>query len=631
MAINPLDWQKGNIPAVQTGQVSNPLSGLGGFLGGVATNVGNWLGGAAKPAPIQAQNISTNPFNNTQASSPNPLSFASKGNIQPYSQPIQTPQVSVPNMGATPAYAATTPQVYAPQNNNQQTGPSSDTSYKGVPVDYSGDVASQMAAIDSSLNKPQKYTVDTGNTYGSNMLSGAANQQTLQDMLNQKSQDLTSGGSGLSPSDKLMQEIYNAKQYSPEETAALQNYADASAQINAKTLAMKQKTKALMEGGSITKEQAANNIAETERVANAELANLAVQQSSAALNLDVFGRVRANQLGAYQTLFDMQKGSLTLSPGQGLYSATGQQVAGAAGIAPQITTLAEQLYSQSLTTGNTMMNPQTGQPDFGAYLQQASQLTGLPLPAGTAQPSYGTQSGVVSQGQGTPAGVYGSQGYGDIGKIPSGLQKYVVQAPLSDQSSENLSFIQADKVPDALKQTMKSYAANAGIPFLDGDGTKAVYAAQQILNVVDAAKALSIRQLSKGTSGRVTNSMKAWANNFLQFNPDLSNFAQLADAASKATTALAGGQGSGFRMNMPIIEVAIGNLPKAGDSQEYALTKADALATQIINGLKPVFPGVSTSNYGQLLNSTGQTGATKTSGSNIIQTKVGAVDNSWFN
>ena len=212
--------------------------------------------------------------------------------------------------------------------------------------------------------------------------------------------------------------------------------------------------------------------------------------------------------------------------------------------------------------------------------------------------------GQTSSGTGT----YGSSGYGNLNVIPPTLQKYVISTPLSDTQSSNLSFVQDEKVPTALKETMKNYADQAGIPYLDSDGTKAFYAAQQILNVVDAAKALSVRNLSDGVGGRITNSMAAWANNFLQFNPDISNFAQLKDAASKATTALAGGQGSGFRMNMGIIEAATANLPTANDNLSTALVKADALATQIINGLKPVFPGVTSSTYGALLG--GQSGGT---------------------
>jgi hypothetical protein len=115
-------------------------------------------------------------------------------------------------------------------------------------------------------------------------------------------------------------------------------------------------------------------------------------------------------------------------------------------------------------------------------------------------------------------------------------------------------------------------------------------AAQQIIDVVNSAEALSIRNLKSGVGGKIADSALAWANQWLQFNPDLSNFNQLKDAASKATTALAGGVGSGFRMNMGIIEAATQNMPVAGDNLETAMTKAEALRGQIINALAPLYP-----------------------------------------
>lgn len=451
---------------------------------------------------------------------------------------------------------------------------------------------------------PSNYNVPTGNTYSSNVMNSNANQQSLQQTQQQKYQDMTNGtGTNLSPTDALMQQIFQNKQYTPEEQANLQNLSDINSTITASTLAERRQIKQLQEDGMLTKEQASAFASEAQRRADAHLADLAAAQTGVSNTLGVQAAIRNNQLGAYQTLFDMTKGSQVLSPGQGLYNATGQQVAGAAGVAPQITSLAQQLYTQALSSGNAIVDPQTGQPNYAAYMQQASQLTGIPLPASSyTNSSVPNINGSVSGPQ-SSSGVYGSTGYGNVSQLPQAYQRYIVQTPVSDSQSQNLAFVQADKVPDAIKQDVKNKADAAGIPFLDSDGTKAFFAAQQILNVVDAAKALSIRNLSSGTSGRITNTLKAWANNFLQFNPDLSNFAQLKDAASKATSALAGGQGSGFRMNMGIIEAATANLPTANDSLENALTKADALGTQIINGMKPVFPNVTTGNYGSLLQS----------------------------
>ena len=480
---------------------------------------------------------------------------------------------------------------------------------------------------------PVNYNVpvNTNNPIPSSLVGTQTSQSDLADMWKQKYNDLLSGKDpNLNASDNLMQQIFSAKQYTPEEQANLQNLSDINSTITAATLSERRQIKQLQEDGMLTKEQASAFTSEAQRRADAHLADLTAAQTGITNSLGVQAAIRGNNLGALQSLFDMTKGTMTLSPGQSLYSATGNQVAGAQGIAPQVTSLATQLYQQSLTTGNTMVDPQTGQPDFQKYLQQASLLTGLPLPMNMQSSSVG----VTTPGAGTQGGMYGAQGYGNINMIPQGLQKYVTSETASDSMKQPISFIPLDQVPDALKDTMKQYAKNSGIPALDANGVSAFRAAQQILNIVDATKALSIRNLGSGVSGRITNTMKNWANSFLQNNPDLSNFAQLSDAASKATTALAGGSGSGFRMNSGIIDNAVKNMPTANDNLETALSKADALATQILTGLKPVFPNITTENYGNLLQSqygVGSSIPTANAQGKIINTKAGAVDNSWFN
>lgn len=480
---------------------------------------------------------------------------------------------------------------------------------------------------------PVNYNVpvNTNNPIPSSLVGTQTSQSDLADMWKQKYNDLLSGKDpNLNASDNLMQQIFSAKQYTPEEQANLQNLSDINSTITAATLSERRQIKQLQEDGMLTKEQASAFTSEAQRRADAHLADLTAAQTGITNSLGVQAAIRGNNLGALQSLFDMTKGTMTLSPGQSLYSATGNQVAGAQGIAPQVTSLATQLYQQSLTTGNTMVDPQTGQPDFQKYLQQASLLTGLPLPMNMQSSSVGA----TTPGAGTQGGTYGAQGYGNINMIPQGLQKYVTSETASDSMKQPISFIPLDQVPDALKDTMKQYAKNSGIPALDANGVSAFRAAQQILNIVDATKALSIRNLGSGVSGRITNTMKNWANSFLQNNPDLSNFAQLSDAASKATTALAGGSGSGFRMNSGIIDNAVKNMPTANDNLETALSKADALATQILTGLKPVFPNITTENYGNLLQSQyggGSSIPTANAQGKIINTKAGAVDNSWFN
>lgn len=314
------------------------------------------------------------------------------------------------------------------------------------------------------------------------------------------------------------------------------------------------------------------------------MANLVKLESTPILTADQMRATNAlNALGANnQTLGAIQPQQV--SPGSSLVSPLGgNPIYTGMGASPsEVASQAQNLYQRDLTTGQPQMNTD-GSINWNYYGNQARQLI-----AGASGQGGGDVGGSSpGQSAGPSSGAYGSQGYGNVSSIPSELQPYVLSAKVGDQG---LNFIQSDRVPATLQPMAQAMAAKAGIPYLDSDGAKAVYAAQQILDVVDSANALAIRNLKPGVGGHITDSMTNWANNFLQFNPDLSNFAQLKDAASKATTALAGGQGSGFRMSMPVIENAINNMSTANDNLENALTKNAALANQIRNAIAPVFP-----------------------------------------
>jgi hypothetical protein len=349
-----------------------------------------------------------------------------------------------------------------------------------------------------------------------------------------------------------------------------------------------------------------------------------------------------------------------VAPGSTAYNpATNQPVTNGMGAAPaQIMSTASQLAQLAIQNGSASYNSD-GTVNMQPYITQAQQFYGsgqigsgssqggIPSPytaSGASQPGTGGQGAVPAysgngqstsvayQGQpdGQPQG-YGSNGYGNVNALAPALKQYVqnVSFQNADGTATQLPFIDAERVPTAMQATAMNQAAQAGIPYLQGTGANAVLAAQQIIDVVNSAEALSIRNLKSGVVGKIEDSALNWANNWLQFNPDLSNFGQLKDAASKATTALAGGVGSGFRMNMGIIDAATQNMPTASDNLETAMTKAEALRGQIINAIAPLYPqlrgGTIFSNSNTASNPTGGAtgGAVSVGGSNFTQNAQG--------
>jgi hypothetical protein len=393
--------------------------------------------------------------------------------------------------------------------------------------------------------KPVNFSSgSTSDTVDANTLNGA-NAGDANTAYNNASNDFLSGTSGKTPTDSYMQSLYNSYQYTPEELAAKQQDQKLAADIITNQLqAVRQVNDAKLSGG-MTTSGAEQAMQEIQRKANVDLANLNASRAYNAIPLSMAELQRQNNI----------QGLAALSP----------------------------FYTpRELPIGTPLVNAQ-GQTFVSAYGG-----------TGTGLDTTGTT------GVNTGSGTYGSNGYGNINAIPSTIRYSIKTGQVGGQ---DLPYIDADMLPQNLLPGAKLAGGPAGVPVLDQNGKNALNAAQQILSIVDASKLLAMRNLGGGTWGRVSDSAKSWLNNFLQFNPDLSNFDQLRDAASKATTALAGGTGSGFRMNMGIIEAAIGNLPRASDNLETALTRADALGTQILNGLQPVFPQVSQGKYGNLLQS----------------------------
>jgi len=491
----------------------------------------------------------------------------------------------------------------------------------------------QMNNIQSpTVIPPNNFTVQTP----TNISSSSTNPNTtIQDAMNAQAKAASAalGGTGNgTPSDSLVsqwiQSLYNAKLYSPEQQQALGQYSTASSGLIADQLAETRQIQALQENGTITQAQSDQMIQDTKNRYNNIISTDTAGQSSASLALQTLGLLQQNQVGALQSI-----GSAILpqsvAPGSSLMNSLGQTIGQGAGASPdQIANYAQSLYARDQSIGQPHVT-QNGSIDWAYYGQQAKGLISSVTGQGNQGTSSGYSGGASTQvqggtnqtqptgtpsyaaGNGQPQG-FGANGYGNVAALPQSVQPYVLHAAIGDQ---NLSFIDLSRVPDALKAQTQSSAVLAGIPtFTDSQSANSVYAAQQILGIVDAAKALSIRNLKPGTGGRIQNTLTNWANNFLQFNPDLSNFAQLKDAASKATTALAGGVGSGFRMNMGIIEAATQNLPTASDSLETAIMKSDALGGQIVNALQPLFPNLTNTQYGGLLNSDSTNTAAPVSG-----------------
>jgi hypothetical protein len=447
---------------------------------------------------------------------------------------------------------------------------------------------------------PKPFTINPGPTINS---SSANPSTTVNDALNTANslrQSLFNGSApaNYAPSDNLYQtvlgQIYKQSQYTPEEQAALQNYGQTSSQILQAQLAQRRQVQQLQEDGGITKEQGAAFITEANRRANQDLANLATQQSASTLSLQTLGMLRQNQLGALQSVAGALKPT-EVAPGSTLVNpVTGEPTYQGNGAAPATVMQTAQQLAQMAMSSGTMQYNSDGTPNLQPYLEQAQQY-------------YQTHQ-IVGGGSGTQVG-QGTTGTQQAGGIPPQLGTYL-------QASGG-EYVNEDKVPTNQRDTMKMLAAQNGIPFLTTGDVQSIQAIDYTKYNLQQLNSVVQQVLAPGLGGRITNPIKGLVNNLLQNDPRLVAFNQARETAIKQIQSLVAGSGSGFRLTQPEIEQAVSQLPTQNDSLEYANAKLAWINSFLDTKKQLGLTGKITPQGGS-------------SSSNVIQTKVGAVDNSWF-
>ncbi len=525
---------------------------------------------------------------------------------QKFNMPTAQP-FSMPQAQAQPAQVTPSVPVGAMSKNPQPLIPTANAAtIPNTPkqaVDNSVDINAmydQVKNLSSQVSKlsPNPYTVPSPTPtapVNSNMLGSGATQNKLNDVWNSKANDLANGSNpNLTGSDNYMKNVANnvfqLSQYSPDE----QNLIGSNQLLNAKIyntqLETRRQIKQLQEDGQITKDQGASFISEAQRRSDAQLADQAGLGMYNTAELAALGNIRGNQLTAYQNLASLLKPE-QVSPGSTMYNPILGTMYQGTGAAPaQITSYAQTLKQNDQMTGNLRLTPQ-GTVDDNYYYQ-------------TAQQAYATQGG----SNGAPSSNSGAQTNGQPQELPQQVQTYL--------DASGGQYINADKVPAEQANIVKTLAAQNGVPFLSSDEVSKMRSIDVTQSNLQQLEGVTKQILGSGLTGRTLGA--AWNNisSALQLNPNISSFNAFRDTAINTIQALAGGAGSGLRLNAGEISTAVGNLPTISDNLETAQKKIslvngflDKWKTELMQGSQPVTQ----------------------SGNNVIQTKVGAVDNSWFN
>jgi hypothetical protein len=250
--------------------------------------------------------------------------------------------------------------------------------------------------------------------------------------------------------------------------------------------------------------------------------------------------------------------------------------------------------SRGMTVGQyiTKYAPPTSN-NTAQYIQQASQALGVNAntPLASIDPSQvaafqamkesGTQ---VSASQGLQVSQPGTGS-----NLPPIVAKYLETLPNVPGSQ----YINSDRVADTQQSAVKSQAAGK-VPVLSGTEVSGLKNIDVIFKALDNLSTLSTELLGGGVGGRIQGLTSNQAQAAMQTDPRFAQFQLARDTAIKTVQALAGGAGSGLRLNMGEIDTAASNLPNITDNIGFASEKIAGLKQLLTNQLNETLPGLIT-------------------------------------
>lgn len=544
------------------------------------TKPGALLNGA-NPANVKALSgvfnnidVGSNTPVSTQVQGLNALKGAGLTIPQNYNTPNPTPTTQV--AGSTASVPPASPDV---------------SQYLPLFTGSTGTLAQNGVTAPSSIN-PISFNPSPVNTVGSNLLSNASTSDATT-AYNSALSNFQSGNSTATPTDQYMNQVYSQSQYTPQETAALQQYADVTNRINQTTLSERRQIQQLKEDGSLTTDQANSFSQESQRRSDQQLADLAVQQQGASLSLGVLGQIRGNNLQALQNISPFYNPQ-QIAPGSTLGNAQGQTFNQGNGASQQtILSSAMQLAQADQAAGTAQYNPdgslnlqhyvQVAQSFYGGQSQGANAFAqGGQSQGGQVNPSYGAQ-GSQPQYSAQPGAVASPYQYA----LNAGLQPTVAGAVTQSPVTGDY-YISGSKLPAGQENAANVQGGKTGISFVPAANVPNIQQLDTAIGQMQQLSQLAPQYLSSGLLGRIKGLTTNQLQSFLQTDPGWAKFNAVRLQAIDYLKGLA--QGGGFRTTQSEIDTAANSILDISDNIESAQAKMDTAMKNINIAYKEYLP-----------------------------------------
>lgn len=214
----------------------------------------------------------------------------------------------------------------------------------------------------------------------------------------------------------------------------------------------------------------------------------------------------------------------------------------------------------------------------------ANELARRAVPASAA--ASATSAAPTPDATSPVGGTFNDTATQKINQIPKAYQNYVDAGPLG------VAYVNDDRVPANVKDGLKTMASRAGIPYVQAADVGALKSIEAVLGNLDSMQTLANNNLAGGVLGHIWDLTAGQGAQALQTQHgiQLGLFDNYRDTAIKAVQALAGGAGSGLRINGAEIAANTQNLPTATDSKENAIAQIKQLRQLIYTQLGTTFP-----------------------------------------
>ena len=295
-----------------------------------------------------------------------------------------------------------------------------------------------------------------------------------------------------------------------------------------------------------------------------------------------------------QSYIDSQNSNASIT-GQMIYNASSS-----AGIDPRLLTA---MIGKESNFGSSNVAIKNNNPGGIKFANQSNATPGTAAPGGADGGNYAhfltMQDGLTSMAQEVASRYVGNSNQNfspnmtmDRAQLFNNTRANLPSqvAPALGALTDGSLYFDQSKIPSAMSSYAQTYSAKSGIPILTTAEVENVRAGDNALTYLNQMKTVFSQIADSGLWGRIKGLTWNQATQFLETDPVYKQFNTFRDSAIRQIQAMAGGSGSGFRLNQSEIDTQTGILPTVSDNLESGMASINQIQSFLNEKLQSVLP-----------------------------------------